>query len=220
MAMELTPDAPRTWQAPRAKAILFLLIGAMYLYVLLTTESFLVNKSDPEWTHIEPFKTILLPHGLVAALALLLAPFQFSERLRRKYITVHKTMGYLYITGCFLGAPLGIYIQWFQERFGGIETRSFTVAAAVDAAIWIFATTMALYFIRQRKIQQHRLWMTRSFACALIFLEVRVIGVLFQVPISQIETVVWCCVAAAFPIADLTLQIEEQLRSRARTARA
>src|SRR6476661_458920 len=116
MAMELTPEAPRQWQAPRAKTMLFLLIGAMYLFVIFTTESFLFNKSDPEWTHIEPFKTILLPHGLVAALALLLGPFQFSERLRRNYIMVHKTLGYLYITGCFLGAPVGAYIQWYQER--------------------------------------------------------------------------------------------------------
>jgi uncharacterized membrane protein len=218
MTLELTPAAPKPWQPPRAKTLLFVLIGAMYLYVLVTTESFLFNKSDPEWAHIAPFKQFLLPHGLVAALALFLGPFQFSERLRRKYIKVHKTIGYLYITGCYLGAPLGIYIQWFQERTGA--ARSFTIAAAADAVIWIFATSMALIFIRQRKIQQHRQWMTRSFACALIFLEVRAIFALFHIPEQFDETVVWCCVAAAFPIADLTLQIEEQLRSRARTARA
>jgi len=218
MTLELTPVAPKPWTAPRPKTLLFLLIGAMYVYVLFTTESFLINKADPEWTHIEPFKTILLPHGLVAALALFLGPFQFSERLRRKYATVHKTMGYLYITGCYLGAPVGAYIQWFQERLG--ESRNFTVAGVVDAVIWIFATTMALIFIRQRKIQQHRQWMTRSFACALIFLEVRAIVVLFHIPPPQIEIVVWCCVAAAFPIADLILQVEQAMQSRARPARA
>ncbi len=216
MAMELTPDAPKTWQPPRAKTLLFVLIGAMYLYVIFTTENFLIDKSNPEWTHIEPFRTILLPHGLLAALALLLGPFQFSERLRRKYIVVHKTMGYLYIAGCYLGAPVGLYIQWFEERLG--ESRNFTIATVADATIWIFATTMALVMIRRRKIQQHRQWMMRSFACALIFLEVRVILVLFAVPEKYAESVVWSCVAAAFPIADLVLQIDESLRSRARTA--
>jgi uncharacterized membrane protein len=218
MAMELTPEAPRQWQAPRPKTLLFLLIGAMYVYVLITNESFLINKSDPEWTHIAPFRMILLPHGLVAALALFLGPFQFSERLRRKYLTLHKTLGYFYITGCYLGAPVGVYIQWFEERMGA--ARSFTMAAAADAVIWIFATTMALIFIRQRKVQQHRQWMTRSFACALIFLEVRAISVLFHVPEQFDETVVWCCVAAAFPIADMVLQIEQLMQNRPRTARA
>ena len=214
MTIELSHGGGRPWQAPRPKSLLFVLIGLMYAYVLWTNESFLFNKADPEWAHIEPFKMFLLPHGLAAAFALFLGPFQFSERLRRKYITVHKTMGYLYITGCYLGAPLGIYIQWFEERLG--DTRSFTMAAAADAAIWIFATTMALIFIRQRKIQQHRKWMIRSFACAIIFLEVRAIFTLFQIPPPYIEIVVWCCVAAAFPLADLVLQIDELTRARPR----
>ena len=220
MTLELTPDAPKTWTAPRAKTLLFALIAAMYLYVLWTNESFLFDKSNPEWKHIAPFQMILLPHGLIAGVALFLGPFQFSERLRRNHIMVHKTMGYLYITGVYLGAPIGIYIQWFQERFGGIETRSFTIATVVDAAIWIFATTMALIFVRQRKIQQHRIWMTRSFACALIFLEVRAISTLFHVPEQYLEAVVWGCVATAFPLADLVMQIDEVRRSRSRMARA
>ena len=99
---------------------------------------------------------------MAAAFALSAGPLQFSERLRRKYLTVHKVIGYLYTTGCYLGAPLGIYIQWFIERLGG--SRSFTIATVMDAGIWIFATTMALYLIRAGKMQQHRQWMIRSFA--------------------------------------------------------
>jgi uncharacterized membrane protein YozB (DUF420 family) len=84
----------------------------------------------------------------------------------------------------------------------------------------MLATTMALYFIRNGKMQQHRQWMIRSFACALIFLEVRAIGVFFQLPEAAAETLVWAFVAAAYPIADLVLQIDELRRSKARTARA
>jgi len=218
MTIELTPSAPRPWQSPRAKTMLFAGIALLYVYVTLTVENFLWDKSSPEWTHIEPFKTILLPHGLVAALALLLGPFQFSERLRRKYITVHKTMGYLYITGCFVGAPMGAYIQWFQEQLG--ESRSFTIAGIVDAVIWMLATAMALYFIRQRKTQQHRMWMIRSFSCALVFLEVRAVVAFLGLPPQQIETVVWCCLVAAYPLADLVLQVDESLRQHARRVAA
>jgi len=61
---------------------------------------------------------------------------------------------------------------------------------------------------------------SRSFACALIFLEVRTIMVLFQLPEQFVETVVWGCVAGAYPIADLILQIDQSMQARARPARA
>jgi hypothetical protein len=217
MTMELSSGAPKPFFSFRAKTVLFVLIGLMYAYVLVTTESFLFDKSSPEWAHIAPFQMWLLPHGLAAACALFLGPLQFSERLRRKYLGLHKTFGYLYIAGCYIGAPLGIYIQRFEEKLG-TYSHSFTIATILDAAIWMFATTMALIMIRTKRMQQHRRWMIRSFACALIFLEVRAIMVFFQLPETAVEAVVWGCVAAAFPIADLVLQIDELRRPR--TARA
>jgi hypothetical protein len=218
MTLELSAGAPKSGLRLRAKTVLFTLIAAMYVYVLVTNESFLVNRADPEWAHIAPFRLWLLPHGMAAAFALFLGPFQFSERLRRKHVMVHKTFGYLYIAGSFVGAPLGIYIQWFEERLGA--PRSFTMAAAADAVLWIFATSMALWMIRTGRMQQHRQWMIRSFSCALIFLEVRAIAVFFRIPESQSETLVWCVVAAAYPIADLVLQIDEMRRKPVRAVRA
>ena len=201
----------------RPKYLLFALIAAMYAYVLWTNERFLFNPADPEWAHISTFKWILLPHGMVASLALFLGPLQFSDRLRRRFAAVHRTLGYLYVTGVFVGAPIGLYIEWFEERLG--YTRSFTIATAVDATNWIIATAVALYFIRQGKIEQHRRWMTRSFACSLIFLEARLILTLFDLPSRMAETVLWCCIAAAYPLADLVLQVEELLRQRTRPVR-
>jgi hypothetical protein len=70
-------------------------------------------------------------------------------------------------------------------------------------------------------VQQHRQWMTRSFAAALIFLEVRVISGLtgWNGP-AQIETIVWMCVAFAIPLADIVLQLQESWRTRAAVSRA
>jgi uncharacterized membrane protein len=219
MTVEAAPRAPKPFIALNAKTALFAVIGLMYVYVLYNVEGFLFNKADPEWTHIAPFQWWLLPHGLAAAFALFLGPFQFSERLRKKYVMVHKTFGYLYIAGCYVGAPLGLYIQWVEEKLG-TYSHGFTIGTMLDAGIWMFATTMALVMIRSGRMQQHRQWMIRSFACALIFLEVRAIMVFFQLPEPMVEYVVWGCVAAAFPIADLVLQIDELRRQKSRTARA
>ncbi len=74
--------------------------------------------------------------------------------------------------------------------------RSFSIAAAVDAVLLMTTTGIAFAFILKGKVQQHRQWMTRSFAVALVFLEVRVIlGVTGweKLGIAATETVVWAC---------------------------
>ena len=209
------PSRRNSWQRP--KYLLFAFLGVMYAYVLWTNESFLINSKDPEWLHIASFKWWLLPHGLTAACALFLGPLQFSDRLRQRYAKVHRVVGRFYVAGVFVGAPLGIYVQYFEERMGG--PRSFTMAAAADAVLWIFTTAMALMFILRGNVQQHRQWMTRSFAGALIFLEVRAIIVMTGWGMYA-ETIVWCCVAAAIPIADLVLQLQDMPKRRAARAKA
>jgi uncharacterized membrane protein len=201
----------------RPKVLLFALIACMYAYVLWHNESFLIQPKNPEWPHIEPFKWILLPHGLAAACALFLGPLQFSERLRRRYAKAHRVIGRIYVAGALIGAPIGLYIQHFEEVHmyrGDPVAHSFTFAAGGDAAIWIFCTLVALVMILQGKVEMHRQWMTRSFACALIFLEVRMIDGVFGLQNRFDEIIVWGCVAAAVPLADLVLQIQETLRKR------
>ena len=146
----------------------------MVAYVLNHNETFLIHANDPVWNHYPPFKWWLLPHGIAGACALLLAPMQFSDRLRKKYAKLHRVVGRFYIAGVFVAGPLGFYIQFFQERSGA--TRSFSVAGAVDATLWMTTTAIALLFILRGNVNLHRQWMTRSFAVAIVFLEVRVIG--------------------------------------------
>ena len=75
------------------------------------------------------------PRGMLGACALLLGPMQFSERLRQRFTKFHRVVGRFYVTSVFAAAPLGFYNQHFEERMGG--ARSFSVAAAVDAILWM-----------------------------------------------------------------------------------
>jgi len=198
------------------KNILFAGIFLMMAYVLRHNESFIVDHRDPNWDHIESFKWWLLPHGVAGACALLLAPLQFSDRLRQRFTKMHRIVGRIYISGAFVLAPLGVYIQYLEERIG--EPRSFTIATSVDAILLISTTACALYFILNRKIQQHRQWMTRSYAVALVFFEVRLIsGVLgLDDSVGATQTIIWICLAFSIPMADLVLQLQESTRSRPR----
>jgi uncharacterized membrane protein len=211
-----------TWYNPlpraswlRPKYLLFGVIALMLAYVIPHDESFLVHPNDPIWQHYQPFKWWLLPHGVAGACALLLGPMQFSDRLRERFRRLHRVVGRIYVAGVFVGAPLGFYIQHFQERMG--VSRSFSIAAAVDGTLWMITTGIAMVFILKRKVQQHQQWMTRSFAVALVFLEVRVIGGVTgweNLDAHANETIVWVCLAFSILSADLVLQWQELERQR------
>jgi uncharacterized membrane protein len=199
----------------------WIFVALMMAYVLVHNESFLVNRADPVWNHYQPFKWWLLPHGLAGACALFLGPMQFSDRLRQRYLRVHKTIGWIYVAGAMIVAPLGAYIQYFNEQLLHAP-RSFTMAAVSDAAILMLTTGVALFFILRGNIQQHRQWMTRSYAVALVFLEVRVISGLAGFDNSEraTEILVWMCVLFAVPLADIVLNWREFKRPNISKAKA
>jgi uncharacterized membrane protein len=200
---------------PRPKYLLFAFIGLMVAYVLAHNERFLIDARDPEWPHIQSFKWWLLPHALAGACALILGPMQFSDRLRQRYARLHRVVGRIYVAGVFIAAPLGTYIQYYEERMGA--PRGFSFAAATDAALWMTTTAIALMFILKGKVQQHRQWMTRSFAVAIVFLEVRVVGGITgwdALGDAANETIVWACVALSLLFADIVLQWQDLRRAK------
>jgi len=206
---------------PRPKYLLFAFIGLMVAYVLGHNERFLIDPQHPEWPHIQTFKWWLLPHGIAGACALILGPMQFSDRLRQRYAKFHRVVGRIYVTGVFISAPLGTYIQYFEERMG--SARSFSFAAATDAALWMATTAIALMFILRGKVQLHRQWMVRSFAVAIVFLEVRVISGVTgweNLGKSVTETIVWACLAFSLLFADIVLQWPDLRRTKPALARA
>ena len=93
--------------------------------------------------------------------------------------------------------------------------RSFSIAAAVDATLWMTTTGIAMVLIVKGKVQEHRQWMTRSFAVALVFLEGRVIGGVTgwdNLSIRATETIIWVCLALSILSADLVLQWQQPAR--------
>jgi hypothetical protein len=207
----------------RTKHFVFAFIAAMSLYVLYHWERFLIEPSNPVWQHYQSIGWWLLVHGIAGGSALILAPLQFSDRLRARFTKLHRLVGRIYVTGVFLLAPLGAYIQYVDERLAG-ASRTFTIASTTDAVLLVITTGAGLLFALKRMIPQHRQWMTRSYAVALVFFEVRLIlGVTaldqpFDFAIA--ETVVWICLAFAVLIGDVANQVYELQRMRPRIARA
>lgn len=187
-----------------SKYVVFSGIAVMMTYVLYHNERFLIEPANPIWQHYEPFKWALLPHGLFGASVLLLAPLQFSNRLRQRFTRLHRIVGRIYVVGAFGLAPLGTYIQYYQERMG--FPRSFTILTATDAIMLMVTTAIAFLFAYKRKIAQHRQWVTRSYAVALVFITGRFISGITGWELLSIEiqqAIIWSCLAMSLLLADL-----------------
>ena len=106
--------------------------------------------------------------------ALLLAPMQFSDRPAG---AVHQAASRRGKGLCWWRADRGAarLFTFSIMRNGWAVSRSFSLAAAMQATIWIVTTLVAMLLIWNGKVDAHRRWMTRSFSVALVFLEVRVI---------------------------------------------
>ncbi len=178
----------------QAKHIFFVFFGMLTLFVFFKYEVPLLDARSPGWQHFEKVTWWLLPHGLGGALALLLAPFQFSNRLRQRNLRLHRILGRLYVGCVAIAAPVAIPIAIIQ----GPPT--LVMAATTQSVGWLLTTAVALYCIRTGNIQQHREWMIRSYPFAMVFVFTRA---LFAIPAIQsmgevgIVSVVWTVIAAA-----------------------
>ena len=195
-----------------AKYVVFILIAIMSIYVMYHNERFVIDPSDPAWQRYEAFKWWLLPHALFGTIVLLFAPFQFSDRLRQRFTKAHRVMGRLYVVGALGLAPLGAYIQYYQERTGA--PRSFTILAIVDAAMLMGTTTLAFLFAFKRKIALHRQWATRSYSVALVFITGRfVMGSTGweTLGVEIVQAIIWSCLALSMVFADISIHWKEIL---------
>lgn len=211
--MSSVPEAKvRSTPFVQPKHLVFAVILLMLAYVLYHNERFLIDPSDASWPHYHYLGWRLLIHGVFGAVTLLLIFMQFNDGLRARFLTLHRVCGRIYIGAVFVAGPFGVYLAQLDKSIG--YTFAFTLATTVLVTLWMFATAMALWCIRTRRIDQHRQWMTRSVAMALTFLEVRVFeGVTGWGTSPDGDTlVVWTCAALGYPLADAALQIEDFLR--------
>lgn len=174
-------------------------------------ERFLILPGDPEWQRIAAFKWLLLPHGLAGAVALLIGPFQFSDRLRSARPNVHRWMGRVYAGSILLvAAPLG---GWIGVHF---EPRQLYVETYVQAGFWWLTTAIALLFILSGQVARHKRWMMSSYGFCIIFVASRVPDAFTHMDDQTLADLLWSLVVAALVVPDLVLPIRELVKKRRR----
>lgn len=192
-----------------AKWAFFAFLVVSILLVIYVDERFLINYADPEWKHIAPFKWLLLIHGVAGATALVAGPFQFSDRIRRTQIALHRWTGRLYIGAIAIAAPVALYIGVTFEK------QNLAWEQPAQAGLWFFTTAMALLCVLRGNIPAHKLWMMKSYCFCLVFVFSRVTD---AVPIvftdGGLAAFLWYLVVAALVGPDIVLTTRELWRKR------
>ncbi|SEF57852.1 Predicted membrane protein [Bryocella elongata] len=160
------PGSPPVGRRKLALGIAMTLAG---LWVLITTEVALVA-DDPLYHSFRlqaiADRYLLLPHAIFGGFALLSGPMQFSSRLRRKHLKLHRVLGRMYVISVFCAAPLAFAISWGRTLFPG---------TLVQGSAWIVCTAIAFVTARNRQIAAHRAWMMRSYAVTFTFISLRLL---------------------------------------------
>jgi uncharacterized membrane protein len=213
-AVAVSEARPRS--RSQKKLIFFAIFFAITVFVTFMKNREILNPASDIARHFSPAMMFLIPHAIFAGLAMIMGAFQFSNRLRAKYLQVHRVMGYMYVVAVMIGAPIAIPLA------ARVSTPSLVAASAVQAFGWMLCTGIALYCIRNGNVREHRRWMIRGYPFAMVFTVARLlipIPPILKSGVVGIEIVVWTSIALAAFLPSVFLELPS-IRQRPAASRA
>ncbi len=121
-------------------------------------------------------------HLLPGAVFLLMAPLQFSSRIRRRHIGFHRRSGRILVMAAWLSGLAGLYFGLLMPYAGPVEAATI----ALFGGLFLTAVTIAFISIRRRQVPRHREWMIRAFALAIAVSTVRLVGPLLDIALTPV----------------------------------
>lgn len=113
-------------------------------------------------------RPLVLLHVASGVVAMVTGLFQFVTRLRTTLPAMHRVLGRVYLGAVLIGSSGGLPLSYLALRHLPDPVRSAlwptTAAFAILALTWLFLTAMAFLRIRQRRFEEHRAWMIRSYS--------------------------------------------------------
>lgn len=129
----------------------------------------------------------LYTHVFASVVALVLGPLQFSARLRRRHLELHRRLGSVALLAVLVGGLAGLYMAQFA--YGGLPSR---LGFASLALLWLTTAVMGIVTIARGDIAGHRRWLVRNFALTLAAVTLRL-----YIPLSFVAGIDF---ARAYPV--------------------
>jgi uncharacterized membrane protein len=209
----ITTGAVRRKASFQARHAILGVFALLTLFVILTRDRTLLDSHSFLRQRYSAFAWLMVLHGLPGSLALMLGMFQFSNRLRQRYLGVHRMMGRIYVGCVLISAPTAVVVSFV------LATPTLLMASAIQSVGWLATTGTGLYCARSGNIQQHREWMMRSYPFAMVFVITRALNAvpaIARMGLIGIETVVWTVIAWACLLPSLVIAWQSLATSRRR----
>jgi uncharacterized membrane protein YozB (DUF420 family) len=168
------PRPPQTWWRHPWIVPLMLVAAAFLAFSVPPYLTF-----DPANSRLEPppgndlYYPLLVAHVLFGTVAMTTACFQIWPAFRARHRRGHRITGRIYVyAGALPAGVLGLYIGWHTAAGPSVR-----VANLVGSALWLVITIVGLRMVLQRRYDEHRRWMSRSFALAMSIALSRVINI-------------------------------------------
>ncbi|MEX0274463.1 MAG: DUF2306 domain-containing protein [Flavobacteriaceae bacterium] len=140
--------------------ILCTLIGVYpVIYFLIDRHFGLLSTKSPELLHDFLWNFAFYGHIVLGGVSLLVGWTQFSPKLRKKRITLHRLIGKIYVLSVLVSGICGIYIAQFAT--GGINN---IIGFSLSGIVWLTTTLFAYTSIRKGDIEKHQDFMIYSYA--------------------------------------------------------
>ena len=199
-------------KAVMLSAILLVALGFVLKYAL----RYYLNYNEAAFT--DPMKGAsnywqmrawLLLHVSGGMVAVLSGPLQFSTRLRKRYLAVHRNMGRVYLIAVLCGATASIRLA-IGTTFGW----AWGFGVGMLAVAWLTTSSMAYYAVLQRQIQIHREWMVRSYIVTFAFVTFRLLNDMgptshLQPAGDRANEIIWASWALPLLAAEVWMQLRK-----------
>jgi uncharacterized membrane protein len=185
----------------------------LWVLVILTAIVFIIRNALPYFGFDSevfgrywPQKYLLIGHISGGVLALVLGPFQFSNRFRNKYLKVHRQLGKVYVTAILIGSICAIGLSLTVA----MDIHWTWALSLIGLAIpWMTTVLMAYRSIRLKRINIHRDWMIRSYIVSFAFITFRILNdyVMSDLPfIERGPTAIWISWSIPLLIGEVVIQ--------------
>jgi len=131
-------------------------------------------------------------HIVFGGIALMTGWTQFSKKLRRKRLDLHRNLGKIYVFAALVSGVCGVYIAFYATG-GWITTLGFLGLGIV----WLYTTIAAYSAIRKKDLSLHQGMMIYSYAACFAAVTLRLWLPLLQLALGEFllayKIVAWLC---------------------------
>lgn len=189
-------------------AVFSILIGLypfIYLVVDMGEHGFLASK-PVSILNSSLWNIAFFTHIYFGGISLLVGWSQFSEKIRRKKLNLHRLLGKIYVISVLLSAITGLYVAFYAN--GGIVSQ---LGFSFLAIGWFYTTINAYTTIKKKNVKSHRKWMIRSYAFTLAAVTLRLwlptLPMILSIPFEEAYIIIsWLCWVPNIIIAEIYIR--------------